>query len=222
MNTMSAPLSTSSISSRWSSAAWRPISGSEPAPRPRVMLAADVELHVGVAHEQRLRVGVHRDELDALQARVDHPVDGVAAAAADADDLDHREVVLRLAQHAVASFARPWTRPPHCGGGLPSTWYFGPDLTRHNPEPPVEVESYVKLYFRCRLYSRNIRAVNYLTRHIRRTRPTTRQPATGLVGHAHVDVARPASPSSASSTASAARTFAATCGRLAPAGSRDR
>ena len=36
MNTMSAPLRTSSISSRWSSAAWRPISGSEPAPRPRV------------------------------------------------------------------------------------------------------------------------------------------------------------------------------------------
>ncbi len=67
-------------------------------------LAADVELHVGVAHQQRLRVGVHRDELDALQAGVDHPVDGVAAAAADADDLDHREVVLRLAQHV--SFSR--------------------------------------------------------------------------------------------------------------------
>ena len=37
MNTMSAPFSTSSISSRWSSAAWRPISGSDPAPRPRVI-----------------------------------------------------------------------------------------------------------------------------------------------------------------------------------------
>ena len=36
MKTMSAPLSTSSISSRCSSAAWRPTSGSEPAPRPRV------------------------------------------------------------------------------------------------------------------------------------------------------------------------------------------
>ena len=36
MNTMSAPLSTSSISSRCSSAAWRPTSGSLPAPRPRV------------------------------------------------------------------------------------------------------------------------------------------------------------------------------------------
>ena len=31
-------------------------------------LAADVELDVGVAHQQRLGVGVDRDELDALQA----------------------------------------------------------------------------------------------------------------------------------------------------------
>ena len=37
MKTMSEPFSTSSISSRWSSAACRPISGSEPAPRPRVI-----------------------------------------------------------------------------------------------------------------------------------------------------------------------------------------
>ena len=36
MKTMSAPLSTSSISSRWASAASRPTSGSLPAPRPRV------------------------------------------------------------------------------------------------------------------------------------------------------------------------------------------
>ena len=35
-NTMSAPLRTSSSSSAWSSAAWRPTSGLEPAPRPRV------------------------------------------------------------------------------------------------------------------------------------------------------------------------------------------
>ncbi len=36
MKTMSAPLSASSISTRCSSAAWRPISGSLPAPSPRV------------------------------------------------------------------------------------------------------------------------------------------------------------------------------------------
>ena len=56
-------------------------------------LRADVDLDVGVAHQQRLRVGVDGDELDAREARVDHAVDGVRAAAADTDDLDHREVV---------------------------------------------------------------------------------------------------------------------------------
>ena len=56
--------------------------------------ATDVELDVGVAHQQRLGVGVDGDELHAAQAELDHAVDGVDAAAADADDLDHREVVL--------------------------------------------------------------------------------------------------------------------------------
>ena len=59
----------------------------------------DVELEVGVAHQQRLGVGVDGDELHALQAGVDHPVDGVDAAAADADDLDDGEVVLGRADH---------------------------------------------------------------------------------------------------------------------------
>ena len=54
---------------------------------------ADVDLDVGVADHQRLGVRVHRDELDAGQPGVHHPVDGVRAAAADADDLDHCEVV---------------------------------------------------------------------------------------------------------------------------------
>ena len=58
-------------------------------------LPPHVELDVGVAHQQRLRVGVDRDELDALEADLDHPVDGVHAAAADPDDLDDREVVVR-------------------------------------------------------------------------------------------------------------------------------
>src|SRR3546814_3218031 len=70
-------------------------------------LAADVELHVGVAHEQRLRGGVDGDELEALQACVDHAVDGVEAAAAEPDDLDYRQVVLRVAEH--------WSGYPHEG-----------------------------------------------------------------------------------------------------------
>ena len=33
--------------------------------------------HVGVAHQQGLRIGIDRDELDALETDLDHPVDGV-------------------------------------------------------------------------------------------------------------------------------------------------
>ena len=62
-------------------------------------LAAHVELDVGVAHEQRLRVGVDGDELDTLEADLDHAVDRVDAAAADADDLDDGQVVLRCCCH---------------------------------------------------------------------------------------------------------------------------
>src|SRR4029079_16585028 len=57
-------------------------------------LATDVELDVGIAHQQGLRVRVHRNELDAAQTRLDHPVHRVAAATADADDLDDGQVVL--------------------------------------------------------------------------------------------------------------------------------
>ena len=38
--------------------------------------------------QQRLGIGVDGDEFDALQAFVDHAIDGIAAAAADADDFD--------------------------------------------------------------------------------------------------------------------------------------
>src|SRR5665647_2256852 len=51
-------------------------------------LLPDVDLDVGVAHAELLHVGVDGDELDALDARVDHAVDRVRARAADADDLD--------------------------------------------------------------------------------------------------------------------------------------
>jgi hypothetical protein len=46
-----------------------------------------------IADHQGLGVRIDRDELDAREAGVHHPVDGIRAAAADADDLDHREVV---------------------------------------------------------------------------------------------------------------------------------
>ena len=57
-------------------------------------LPADVELDVGVAHQQRLGVGVDGDELDALQTDLDHSVYGIDTAAANADDLDNCQVVL--------------------------------------------------------------------------------------------------------------------------------
>src|SRR5690606_27554299 len=65
-----------------------------PGPQTTGQLTTDVELDVGVAHEQRLGVGVDGDELNALEPDLDQPVDGIASAAADADDLDDGQVVL--------------------------------------------------------------------------------------------------------------------------------
>jgi len=80
--------------------------------------AGDVELQLGVAHEERLGVGVDADELDALQTGVDHAVDGVDAAAADADDLDHREVVLRVGGHVRGAFlSGRLSEPEHAKAG---------------------------------------------------------------------------------------------------------
>ena len=56
-------------------------------------LVADPDLVRRVGLEERLGVGVAGDELDAHHLGPDHPVDGVAAAAADADDADQREVL---------------------------------------------------------------------------------------------------------------------------------
>jgi hypothetical protein len=78
--------------------------GAEPARR----LRADVDLHVRIAPEERLRVGVHGDELDAREACVDHAVDGIRPAAAHADDLDHSQVVARTISHV--NVARPQAR----------------------------------------------------------------------------------------------------------------
>ena len=54
----------------------------------------------GVAVE-RLRVGVDGDELDAFEAEVDHRVDGVAAGAADTDDLDARLYCVRSSANSI-------------------------------------------------------------------------------------------------------------------------
>jgi hypothetical protein len=64
-------------------------------------LVANVELDVGVAHGKRLRIGVASDEFDAAQSSVDHAVDGVGTAAADADDLDDCQIT--SAFHEISS-----------------------------------------------------------------------------------------------------------------------
>ena len=69
--------------------------GAEPSSR----LASDVELHFRVRHQERLGIGVDGDELDAPEACLDHPVHRVHTAPADADDLDHGEVVLGSIHH---------------------------------------------------------------------------------------------------------------------------
>src|SRR5262249_37692343 len=56
--------------------------------QPLGQVAAEVHLGAGHAGLQHLAVGVRADEVDALDAGLDHGVDRVTAAAADADDLD--------------------------------------------------------------------------------------------------------------------------------------
>src|SRR5581483_7847170 len=76
-------------------------------------LVADADLVGGVAHEERLRVGVHRDELDAHELGADHPIDRVRSAAADADDLNEREILyIASAGHGSASTPFHAAGPP--------------------------------------------------------------------------------------------------------------
>ena len=128
-------------------------------------LAADVELDVGVAHEQRLRVRVDGDELDALEPHLDHAVDGVDAAAADTDDLDDGKVVLRCCHVRCLSLA--------VGGG--------------DSHPQVEGYSYVnQLLFSDRTgASRATQRPAAACRHARRT--GAGQETRGGVGSADVD-----------------------------------
>ena len=51
-----------------------------------------------IGARQHLRVGIGVDEIDAIQIRSQHVFDGVTAATANADDLDHRLLAYRLNQ----------------------------------------------------------------------------------------------------------------------------
>jgi hypothetical protein len=75
---------------------------SRPGAEPTRELLANLNLDVGFGAQERLRVRVHRNELDALQVLLDHPIDRVAAPPADPDDLHAgvlRGVLLELEDH---------------------------------------------------------------------------------------------------------------------------
>jgi hypothetical protein len=62
-------------------------------------VGADLQARLHLRVLECLRVGVDADEVDALDARGDHVRDGVAAAAAHADDLDDCALVFRVCQY---------------------------------------------------------------------------------------------------------------------------
>src|SRR6266699_2602641 len=73
------------VSAPRSRATWEMI-GAAPARQ----LLADLDFDVGLVVEERLSIGVDRNELDSAHVLVDHAVEGVAAAPADADDFHSR------------------------------------------------------------------------------------------------------------------------------------
>jgi hypothetical protein len=74
-----------------------------PGTKPSGDVASQVELDVGVGHQQRLRVGVHGDELDTAHTGIDHPVDRVDPATTHAYHLYHGDVTLRPGPAAARS-----------------------------------------------------------------------------------------------------------------------
>ena len=99
--------------------------GFAPAPSPRVAFAP-MWIFTSASHiEERLCVGVHGHELDAREAGVDHAVDGVRAAAADADDFDHGQVVAGTISHWVWPDLKLECRVGVVGRLLPSGGYGG-------------------------------------------------------------------------------------------------
>ena len=76
-------------------------------------LVADVDRDVGDAELQRLKIGVDGHELDPGDPRLDHAVDRVDAAAADADDANHGLVRLAAARRLVLRLLTPVSRTFH-------------------------------------------------------------------------------------------------------------
>ena len=97
-------------------------------------LTADVELDIGVTHQQGLRIGVDRDELDALQPDLDHPVDGVDSTSTNTHDLDHGQVVLGCCHGGASHVACHPARLPDELSDVPG------EALRLTENPNLEVE----------------------------------------------------------------------------------
>src|ERR1035437_11164919 len=69
-------------------------------------LTTDVQLEIGVAHQECLRVGIGRDELDPPKTGVDHAIDGVYAATSNAYHLDDGEVIVMSRNGHVFPYPR--------------------------------------------------------------------------------------------------------------------
>ena len=108
MKTMSESSSAWAIFSESSSAARWPIERVTAGAEAAGDLVADPDLVRRVRLEERLRIRVAGDELDAHHLGPDHPIDGVAPAAADADDADQREVLgIGTQRHRLSSGGCP-------------------------------------------------------------------------------------------------------------------
>ena len=94
------------------------------------LLVADVDGDVGDAELQRLKIGVDGHELDPGDPGLDHPVDGVDAGAADADDPDHRLVRLAAAGRLVGGLLAPVARRLHDRLKLPPRGCGSSEKTR--------------------------------------------------------------------------------------------
>ena len=123
MKTMSESTRAWPIFSASSSAARWPIDGVAAGAETAGDLVADPDLVRRVGLQERLGIGVAGDELDAHHLGPDHPVDGVAPAAADTDDANQREVLGIGTQRHRALLSDPG-QTTICG----VTWLCGPGL----------------------------------------------------------------------------------------------
>ena len=97
-----------------------PTCGLPPAPRPRVSFSPMRMRMARVGPREGLGVGIDGHKLDAAHSRLNHAVDGVRAAAADAEDDDARGAVTFSVHRCLLTRARhgPYKRGPAEGYSL--------------------------------------------------------------------------------------------------------